>query len=442
MQGLEGLAGSVEIPFMLRLGRGMLGIVFLLSVAWAFSARRKAIDWALVAKGVGLQLVFAILVLKTGWGRGFFKAVNGVFLSAIDFTNQGAGFLFGALIGGEVPVLGPDGVESGTVAVNAMLAFSVLPTIIFFSSLMALAYHLGLMQRVVKGMAWVMQRSLKTSGAETTSAAGNIFIGMTEAPLLVRPFIDRMTTSELNTVMTGGFATVAGGVMAAYVAMLAPFFPDIAGHLLAASIMAAPAGIVMSKMLFPETEEPETRGTLQVELESTHVNSIDAAAGGAIDGMWLALNVAAMLIAFLALIALVNGMLAWTTGLVGIEGVTLERIFGWVLAPVAWLIGVPWADSVQVGSLLGIKVVANEFVSFRTLAAWLADGVDLSNQAILITTYAMTGFASFGAIAIELGGIGGIAPRRRSDMARLGIRAMVGGLGATLMTATLAGILA
>lgn len=441
LQGLEGLAGSVEIPFLLRLGRGMLGIAFLLTVAWAFSARRKAIDWGLVGKGLALQVAFAILVLKSGWGRGFFRGVNTVFLSAIDFTNQGASSLFGALIGGRVPVVGADG-EGGTIAVNAMLAFSVLPTIVFFSSLMALAYHMGIMQRVVKSMAWVMQRSLRTSGAETTSAAGNIFIGMTEAPLLVRPFIDRMTISELNTVMTGGFATVAGGVMAAYVAMLAPFFPDIAGHLLAASIMAAPAGIVMSKMLFPETEEPETHGSLQVELEKTHRNSMDAAASGAIDGTKLALNVAAMLIAFLALIAMANGILAWTTGWFGIEGVTLERLFGWVLAPVAWLIGVPWADAVQVGSLLGIKVVANEFVSFQTLASWLAEGVDLSNQAVLITTYAMTGFASFGAIAIELGGIGGIAPRRRSDMARLGIRAMVGGLGATFMTAALAGILA
>ncbi len=442
MQGLEGLAGSVEIPFLLRLGRGMLGIAFLLSVAWAFSAHRKAIDWALVTRGLALQLIFALLVLKTEWGRGFFRVVNRIFLSAIDFTNQGAGFLFGALIGGPVPVVGATGGEGGTVPMSAMLAFSVLPTIVFFSSLMALAYYLGIMQRVVKSVAWVMQRSLGTSGAETTSAAGNIFIGMTEAPLLIRPFVDRMTTSELNTVMTGGFATVAGGVMAAYVAMLAPFFPDIAGHLLAASIMAAPAGIVMSKMLFPETEEPETRGTLHVELEQTYVNSIDAASSGAIDGMKLALNVAAMLIAFLALIAMANGMLAWTTGLFGVEGVTLERLFGWVLAPVAWLIGVPWADAVQVGSLLGIKIVANEFVAFQTLASWLSEGADLSNQAVLITTYALTGFASFGAIAIEIGGIGGIAPRRRHDLARLGIRAMVGGLGATCMTAALAGILA
>jgi len=441
VQGLEGLSAGVEIPFALRLGRGVLGIVFLLGFAWACSTRRKAIDWALVAKGLALQVAFALLVLKTPWGRGFFRSVNGVFLALIDFTNQGAAFLFGGLVGRSVPVQGgtPDG---GMVALNANLAFSVLPTIVFISSLMALFYYLGIMQRVVGGVAWIMQRTLRTSGAETTSAAGNIFIGMTEAPLLIRPFIDRMTMSELNTVMTGGFATVAGGVMAAYVAMLAAHYPDIAGHLLAASIMAAPAGIVMSKMLLPEEEEPETLGTLALEVEQPYANAIDAAATGAADGVKLALNVAAMLLAFLALIAMTNGALAWLTGLVGIEGVTLERLFGWLLAPVAWLIGVPWADAVQVGSLLGIKVVANEFVAFQTLSSWLADGSELSPQSVTIATYALTGFASFGAIAIEIGGIGGVAPRRRRDLARLGLRAMVGGLAATCMTASLAGILA
>jgi len=407
-------------------------------MACLLSSRRRAIDWSLVAKGLLLQFVFALLVLKTGAGRAFFRGVNEVFLGLIDATNAGASFLFGALVGPVAPVTdGP-----GVVELGASLAFSVLPTIVFFSSLTTLAYHLGAMQTVVKGVAWLMQRTLRTSGAETTSAAGNIFIGMTEAPLLVRPFVERMTSSELNTVMTGGFATVAGGVMAAYVAMLVGFFPDIAGHLLAASIMAAPAGIVMSKMLLPETGEPVTRGTLGVDVERPWVNAIDAAASGAADGLKLALNVAAMLLAFLALIALGNGVLAWIGGLVGVEGITLEWLFGRAFAPLAWLIGVPWADAMEVGSLLGIKIVANEFVAFQTLSTTLAEGGTLSPQAVIITTYALTGFASFGAIAIEIGGIGGIAPSRRGDLARLGIRAMIGGLGATCMTATIAGVLA
>ena len=432
------MSGSVEIPFLVRAARGLLGIAFLLSAAWVLSARRRAIDWGLVAKGLLLQVAFALLVLRTAAGRTFFRAVNDVFLGLIDATNAGAAFLFGALVGHATPVSGGPGI----VELGASLAFSVLPTIVFFSSLMALAYHAGVMQRVVKGAAWLMQRTLRTSGAETTSAAGNIFIGMTEAPLLVRPFIERMTSSEINTVMTGGFATVAGGVMAAYVAMLVGFFPDIAGHLLAASIMAAPAGIVMSKMLLPETDEPVTRDTLGVEVERPWVNAVDAAASGAADGLQLALNVAAMLLAFLALIALANGFLGWMGGLVGVEGITLEWLFGRAFAPLAWLIGVPWTDAIEVGSLLGIKIVANEFVAFQTLSTSLAGGGTLSPQAVIITTYALTGFASFGAIAIEIGGIGGIAPSRRADLARLGIRAMVGGLGATCMTATIAGVLA
>ncbi|MGH7540986.1 MAG: NupC/NupG family nucleoside CNT transporter [Gemmatimonadota bacterium] len=427
---------------MIRLARGLLGLVFLLAVAWASSMHRRRIDWRLVAKGVALQVVFALLVLKTGVGRAFFATVNDVFVALIGYTNAGARFLFGSLVDASVPVADDGGIRIGEVAMNAHFAFSVLPTIIFFSSLMTLAYHLGLMQKVVKAVAWVMQRTLRTSGAETTSAAGNIFVGQTEAPLLIKPFIERMTGSELHTVMTGGFATVAGGVMAAYVAMLSGLFPDIAGHLLAASIMAAPAGIVISKMLMPETEVPETRGSLEIRVEKTSPNVIDAAAGGAADGLRLALNVGAMLLAFLALIALGNGILGGVTGLFGVEGITLERIFGWVFAPVAWLIGIPWADAVEVGSLFGIKMVANEFVAFQTLATDLAGDVELSRKSVIMATYALTGFANFSSIAMQIGGIGGIAPSRRQDLARLGLRAMLGGTAATWMTATLAGVLA
>jgi len=438
-QGLEGVGGVIDEPFLSRLLRGVIGIVFLLGVSWVFSAHRGRVDWALVGKGLGLQVLFAVLVLKTGVGRGFFAAVNDVFVALIGYTNAGAAFLFGSLVQYATPV---DGGQGGLVNIGANFAFSVLPTIIFFSSLMALAYHLGLMQRVVKGVAWAMQRTLRTSGAETTSAAGNIFVGQTEAPLLIRPFVGKMTRSELTTVMTGGFATVAGGAMAAYVAMLVGVFPGIAGHLLAASIMAAPAGIVVSKILMPETEEPATRGRLDIEIPETHVNVIDAAAGGASDGLKLALNVGAMLLAFLALIAMANGLIGWATGLVGLEGITLERLFGWIFAPVAWLLGVPWADAVQVGSLFGVKMVANEFVAFTNLSAGLGGDLALSNKSLIICAYALTGFANFSSIAIQIGGIGGIAPERRQDLSKLGLRAMLAGTAATWMTATLAGILA
>lgn len=430
---------AVDESLLLRVARGLLAVVVLLSVLWAFSAHRRAVDWMLVAKGLGLQLVFALLVLKTDVGRGFFQVVNDVFVALIGYTNAGASFVFGRLVDRTLPV---DGGSGGTVTIAANFAFSVLPTIIFFSSLMTILYYLGIMQRIVKAVAWLMQRTLGTSGAETTSAAGNIFVGQTEAPLLIKPFVQKMTMSELNTVMTGGFATVAGGVMAAYVAMLATHFPQIAGHLLAASIMAAPAGIVVSKILFPETEEPETRGSLDFELEEEHVNAIDAAAGGATDGLRLALNVGAALIAFLALIALFNGLLGWGLGLVGVEGITLERILGWVFAPVAWLIGVPTADISQIGSLFGVKMVANEFVAFQLLADALAGGSGLSPKSVIIATYALTGFANFSSIAIQIGGIGGIAPERRHDLSKLGLRAMLGGTVATWMTASLAGVLA
>jgi len=430
--------GAVDESILTRSARGLLAVVVLLAALWAFSTHRRSVDWALVVKGLVLQLVFALLVLKTNVGRGFFEVVNDVFVALIGYTNAGARFVFGSLVDRTVPVEGGE----GAVTIAANFAFSVLPTIIFFSSLMTILYYLGIMQRVVQAVAWAMQRTLRTSGAETTSAAGNIFVGQTEAPLLIKPFVERMTMSELNTVMTGGFATVAGGVMAAYVAMLATWFPSIAGHLLAASIMAAPAGIVVSKILFPEVETPETRDSLDFELEEQHVNAIDAAAGGATDGLRLALNVGAALIAFLALIALVNGLLGWGLGLVGIEGITLELILGWLFAPVAWLIGVPAQDVTTIGSLFGVKMVANEFVAFQELANILAGGSELSPKSVIIATYALTGFANFSSIAIQIGGIGGIAPNRRQDLSKLGLRAMLGGTVATWMTASLAGILA
>jgi CNT family concentrative nucleoside transporter len=282
---------------------------------------------------------------------------------------------------------------------------------------------------------------MKTSGAETLSAAGNIFVGQTESPLLVRPFLERMTLSELHAVMTGGFATVAGGVMAAYVGMLVAYFPDIAGHLMAASVMSAPAALVMAKLMVPEDGEPVTRGGIELELERRDVNVIDAAARGASDGLGLALNVGAMLLAFIALISLLNAVIGWVGATAGLETLSLETILGWFLAPLAWLMGVPWQDAASVGSLLGIKTVLNEFVAFLQLSSMLQEGPTLQPRSVVIAIYALSGFANFSSIAIQLGGIGPIAPSRRHDLSRLGLRAMVAGSLAAFMTATIAGML-
>jgi CNT family concentrative nucleoside transporter len=316
----------------------------------------------------------------------------------------------------------------------------VLPTIIFFSSLMTVLYYMGVMQWVVKGMAWVMQRTMKTSGAETLSAAGNIFVGQTEAPLLIKPFVEKMTMSELMTVMTGGFATVAGGVLAAYVGLLISYFPDIAGHLMAASVMSAPAALAIGKLMYPEESEPETAGSLELELENPDVNVIDAAARGAHEGLHLALNVGAMLLAFIALVYLVNALVGWAGGLVGLEGLSIELILGWCLAPLAWLMGVPWADAATVGSLMGIKTVLNEFFAYLQLSGTLAGGPSLEPRSAIIAAYALSGFANFSSIAIQIGGIGGIAPSRRHDLSRIGLRAMIAGSLAAFLTGTIAGM--
>ena len=427
--------------------RGLLGVVLLTVGAWALSVNRRRIPWRIVLWGLGLQFIFALLILRTPFGEGVFAAANDVILAAVGFTLEGARFLFGDLVYNNVPVgTGEPGnagfaAEGRVVArTGAFVAFNVLPTIIFFASIMTVLYHLGVMQRIVGGIAWVMQRTMRTSGAETLSAAGNIFVGQTEAPLLVKPFVDRMTRSELMAVMTGGFATVAGGVMAAYAGMLVGFFPDIAGHLMAASLMSAPAALVVAKLMVPEEERAATAGQLKTEVERPDVNVIEAAARGASEGLKLALNVGAMLLAFLAMIALLNAVLGWAGGLVGIEGLSLEGILGWLLGPVAWVMGVPWQDAASVGSLMGLKTVATEFVAYLGLADAMAQG-ELTPRAATIATYALSGFANFSSIAIQIGGIGGIAPSRRQDLARLGLRAMIGGSIAAFMTAAIAGIL-
>ena len=334
-----------------------------------------------------------------------------------------------------------------------IFAFQVLPTIIFFSALMGVLYHLGVMQAVVRGMAWAITKVMRVSGAETTSVCASVFIGQTEAPLTVRPYIPKMTESELITMMIGGMAHIAGGVLAAYVGMLGAGDPAAqafyAKHLLAASIMAAPATLVIAKILVPETGEPLTRGTIKMEVEKNTANIIDAAAAGAGDGLRLALNIGAMLLAFIALMALINAPLTWIgehTGLAAAIGkpTNLSTILGFVLAPIAWVIGTPWADANVVGGLIGEKVVLNEFVAYTHLADIVngkVAGVSLSDEGRLIATYALCGFANFSSIAIQIGGIGGLAPERRQDLARFGLRAVLGGSIATFMTATIAGVL-
>lgn len=471
-QGLDTAAGTVESPDVgaaIRRARAevetpllqrlisFIGLFVMVFLAWLLSVDRRVIPWRIIAWGVGLQFVFALFILRSPVGAWIFGAMNEGIVALLGFTIQGARFLFGNLVDSTVPVVGatPAAGATGVVAeTGAFFAFNVLPTIIFFSSLMTVLYHLGVMQAVVKGIAWVMMRTMRTSGAETLAAAGNIFVGQTEAPLLIKPFIAKMTMSELMVVMVAGFATVAGGVMAAYVGMLIAYFPDIAGHLLAASVMSAPAAILIGKVMYPETEAPVTRGSLRVDVESPDANVIDAAARGAGEGLTLALNVGAMLLAFIALVALLNALIGWFGDvshltdalrnwgwLAAEQRLTMEVILGWILSPVAWIMGVPWEDAAVVGSLIGTKTVLNEFVAYLNLSSLLTSGADLSPRSVIIATYALAGFANFSSIAIQIGGIGGIAPSRRSDLSRLGLRAMIGGTLAAFMTATVAGIL-
>jgi CNT family concentrative nucleoside transporter len=428
----------------------LLGIAVLVGIAWMLSVNRAQVRWRVVAWGLGLQLVFALFILRTGAGRWIFSELNDVVTALIGYTVAGATFIFGNLVYNNVPVgpggtgfppMDPVGPTTGWAATGAFFAFQVLPTIIFFSSLMTLLYHLGVMQLVVRAFAWVMVRTMDTSGSETLSTAGNIFVGQTEAPLLVKPFVRTMTKSELHAVMVGGFATVAGGVMAAYVGMLIAYFPDIAGHLIAASVMSAPAALAISKVMYPETEESVTRGDIHIVMEKPDANAIDAAARGASEGLFLALNVGAMLLAFIALLALLNGMLGWLGGWVGFPQASIQLVLGWLGAPLAWLMGVPWQDAVQVGVLLGEKTALNEFVAYLHLAQMLQEGQQLSERSVVIATYALCGFANFSSIAIQIGGIGTMAPERRSDLSRLGVRAMIGGTLAAFMTAAVAGML-
>jgi len=400
-----------------------IGIFVLIGIAWIFSKNKKEINYKTVIMGTLIQIIFAFLVLKFPPGRRFFEIMNDVIIKVISFTDEGAKFIFGNLINNQ--------------SLGYIFAFQVLPTIIFFSSLMSVLYYLGIMQKIVLFFAKIMAKFMGTSGAESLSASANIFVGQTEAPLVVRPYVAEMTQSELMAVMTGGMATIAGGVMAAYVGMLKDYLPTIAGHLLAASIMSAPAALVMAKIIIPETEEPKTRGIVKLNVEITDANLIDAAANGATTGLTLALNVAACLIAFMSLLALAN----YLTGFIH-NGLTLEKIMGWIFYPLAWIMGTPSADVSKVAEWMGQKTILNEFVAYFNMANFLKDnpGV-ISERAVIISSYALCGFSNFLSIAIQIGGIGGIAPNRRHDLAKLGLYAVLAGSLACFMTAAIAGIL-
>lgn len=407
------------------------GLFVFIGLAFAFSTNRKAVKWRPVIWGVGLQFVLAVIVLRTSFGFAAFSWLGDLVTTFLNFSDAGAKFVFG---------------EKFT---DYFFAFKVLPTIIFFSAFISVMYHFGILQRVVSFVAWTMMRTMGTSGSESLSAAANIFVGQTEAPLLIKPYVSSMTMSELHAVMTGGFATIAGGVMAAYIS-----FGVSAQHLIAASVMSAPAALAISKLLYPESEESVTAGVVSIEVPSETGNAIEAAANGAIDGMKLVLNVAAMMIAFLALLALFNAVLGWAGGLVGLPQLSLEWIFSYLLSPVAWLMGVPWNECGTVGVLLGKKTALNEFIAYADLAAMLqatkslAENPDfvraapvISERAANIAIYALCGFSNFGSIGIQIGGIGGIAPDRRGDLARIGLRAMIAGSLACFMTACIAGVL-
>ncbi|MCH7755538.1 NupC/NupG family nucleoside CNT transporter [candidate division KSB1 bacterium] len=421
----------------------VFGCFVLIGIAWLLSNNKRQINYRVVVWGLLLQLVFAVIILKTGPGQAVFFYAKTVITKLLSFTDVGAEFLFGNLYRGDPGVVeglgggGPyqiwDPGSGSFINIGISFAMHVLPTIIFFASLMSILYHIGVMQKLVQGVAWVMAKFLGTSGAESLSVASNIFVGQTEAPLVIRPFVAKMTQSELMAVMCGGFATIAGGVMAAYVR-----FGADAGHLMAASVMSAPAALVMAKIIFPETEQPETAGTAEISVEKNTVNVVDAAATGAADGLKLALNVGAMLLAFCALIHLLDFSFIKIGSIFGLEEFGLKKMLGYAFAPLALVMGVETADVLNFGYLLGTKISLNEFVAFVQLGELKET---LSPRSFTIGTYALCGFANFSSIAIQIGGIGSIAPERKGDLARLGLKAMIGGALASWLTATIAGIL-
>ena len=411
----------------------LLGLVVFIAVAWAMSSHRKLFPWRTVVWGLVLQFVFAILILRTPWGAAVFDLASRAVTRLIQFSNEGCQFVFG-------PLATDASLQQAFPRQPLIFAVLVTGTITIVSSLSSLFYHWGILQKVVHAIAWVMRKVMRTSGSETLSAAANIFMGQTEAPLLIKPYLPRMTKSELLCMMTGGMATIAGGVAAVYVKMgMDAGHPNMAGHLLTASVLSAPAALLISKVMLPELEQSETAASAPAEVPRTTANSIDALCRGASEGMTLSINVIAMLIAFVAVVALANYVITFPQTRLGVaQPVTLQTVFGWVNAPFAWLMGVPSKDCMTIGGILGERVVLNEFIGYLSLTS---PKTVVDERSFVLATYALCGFANFASIAIQVGGLGSLAPERRGEMARLGVRAMVGGLLASYITATIAGIL-
>ena len=399
---------------------GLIGIFTLLGIAVLLSNNRKKINLRTVFSGLALQFILAFFILGTSLGEPVFRALDNAITTLVSFSDAGSTFLFRSYISDTYhPSL-------------ENFAFRILPTIIFFSSLISVLYHFGIIQKIVKMFAKIFQKTMFISGTESLSISGNIFLGQTEAPLMVKPFVDKMTKSELMAVMTGGFATAAGGILAIYVSWLSDI-PGIAGHLLTASVMSAPAALVMAKIIYPEVEESNTMGDLNIEIEQTTTNAMEALGNGATTGLKLAANIAAMLIAFLSFVAMINYLLLFL-------GTSMEAIFGFLFKPLAWTMGVPWSEAGVLGTLMGKKIVLTELIAYGDLQQVLAEGL-ISERTAIIASYALCGFANFGSIGIQLGGIGAMAPNRRGDLARLVTKAMIGGALASWLTATIAGLL-
>ncbi|MFM5980645.1 MAG: NupC/NupG family nucleoside CNT transporter [Sphaerospermopsis kisseleviana] len=394
-----------------------LGILVFIGISYAISVNRHAVRWRTIAWGLGLEFILALVILKTSWGLKVFKSLGDIIGNFLAFSDVGAKFVFGENFK------------------DHFFAFQVLPTIIFFSSFIGVLYHYGILQRVVSTLAWVMMKTMKTSGSESLSCAGNIFLGPTEAALMVKPYVANMTQSELFAVMTGGFATIAGGVLGAYLSFGIP-----AEHLVAAFFMTAPTSLIVSKLIYPETEVSETAGKVNVETKSNSVNVIDAATTGALDGVKLAVNVGVMIIAFLGLLAAVNALLGWLGTLVGLPQLSLEWMLSFIMFPVAWLMGIPWADCGKIGALLGKKTILNEFLAYLDLSE-LIKQEQISQRSIIIATYALCNFANIGTIGITIGSMTGMAPKRQHDLARMGVKSMIGGLLSGFITAGIAGML-
>ncbi len=415
--------------------QGLIGVAAVIGICFLMSDHRRRIDWRLVAWGMALQFAFAALIILSEPGQQVFRTADTAINKLLTFSRHGTDLLMRSFV------------TAQTETAVRNLAFEALPTVIFFSALLSALYYLGIMQQVVKALAWVMQRTMRTSGAETLSVTGDIFVGQTEAPLLIKPFLQSMTRSELNTVMVGGFATIAGSVIGLYVGWLRERVPNIAGHLMAASVMSAPAAILVSKIIVPETETPVTSGTLRISTESPAGNLIEAIGDGATDGMKLLLNIAAMLLAFVALVAMLNAGLQWIGDILAMWGApttvtslcSLEAILGKLFQPLAWTLGVTWAEAETLGRLLGKKLVLTELMAYQELSTY-APGEKFSERSGIIASYALCGFANFASIGIQLGGTGALAPDRKKDLASLAMRAMIGGALTTCMTAAVAGL--